>query len=398
MNRRGPVAMLSAGHACVDVYQGAVPAIVPFLVTGRHYSYVAASGIVLAATLLSSVVQPAFGMLTDRWAMPWLVPAATGVAGLGVALSGVSDAYAPTWAAIALSGLGVAAYHPESARVARALTGGDHAGMSWFSLGGNIGFAAAPLLVTPVLAAGGLHATPWLAAPAVLGTALSLTAMRRRTAGAAARKSAADGRDDWPMFVRLSLVVLCRSVVFFGLSTLLAVVARQRTGGGADAGAVALFVLFAGGAAGTVLGGRLAATLGRVRSLRASYLLAVPAVAGVALAPSYTIYAFVALTAIALYTPFSIQVTLGQDYLPRRVGTASGVTLGLAVSAGGVVSPAVGALADAASPRAALLPLIAVPAVAWLLARLLREPAPLEAAAPPHQDAAPDAPRPSLHR
>ncbi|MFF0523664.1 MFS transporter [Actinomadura nitritigenes] len=393
MNRRGPVALLSAGHACVDVYQGAVPAIVPFLVTGRHYSYVAASGIVLAATLLSSVVQPAFGMLTDRWAMPWLVPAATGVAGLGVALSGVSDAYALTWAAIALSGLGVAAYHPESARVARALTGGDHAGMSWFSLGGNLGFAAAPLLVTPVLAAGGLHATPWLAAPAALGTALSLTAMRRRTPGAAAKKSAADGRDDRPMFVRLSLVVLCRSVVFFGLSTLLAVVARQRTGGGADAGAVALFVLFAGGAVGTVLGGRLAGTLGRVRTLRASYLLAVPAVAGVALAPSYTIYAFVALTAIALYAPFSIQVTLGQDYLPRRVGTASGVTLGLAVSAGGVAGPAVGALADAASPRAALLPLIAVPAAAWLLARRLQEPAPLETPA-----IAPDTPRPSLHR
>ncbi|WP_433247886.1 MFS transporter [Actinomadura nitritigenes] len=393
MNRRGPVALLSAGHACVDVYQGAVPAIVPFLVTGRHYSYVAASGIVLAATLLSSVVQPAFGMLTDRWAMPWLVPVATGVAGLGAALSGVSDAYALTWAAIALSGLGVAAYHPESARVARALTGGDHAGMSWFSLGGNIGFAAAPLLVTPVLAAGGLHATPWLAAPAALGTALSLTAMRRRTSGTAAKKSAADGRDDRPMFVRLSLVVLCRSVVFFGISTLLAVVARQRTGGGADAGAVALFVLFAGGAAGTVLGGRLAATLGRVRTLRASYLLAVPAVAGVALAPSYTIYAFVALTAIALYTPFSIHVTLGQDYLPRRVGTASGVTLGLAVSAGGVASPAVGALADAASPRTALLPLIAVPAAAWLLARRLQEPAPLETPA-----TASDTPRPSLHR
>ncbi|QKG20956.1 MFS transporter [Actinomadura verrucosospora] len=398
MNRRAPVALLSAGHACVDVYQGAVPAIVPFLVTGRHYSYVAAAGIVLAATLLSSVVQPAFGMLTDRWAMPWLVPAGTGAAGLGVALSGVSDAYPLTWAAIAVSGLGVAAYHPESARIARAVTGGDHAGMSWFSLGGNLGFAAAPLLVTPVIAAGGLHATPWLAVPAVAGTALSLTAMRRRTSGAASKKAAADGRDDRPMFVRLSLVVLCRSVVFFGLSTLLAVVARNRTGGGADAGAVALFVLFAGGAVGTVLGGRLAATLGRVRTLRASYLLAVPAVAGVALAPSYAIYVFVALTAIALYTPFSIQVTLGQDYLPRRIGTASGVTLGLAVSAGGIASPAVGALADAASPRAALLPLIAVPAVAWLLARLLQEPAPLEAPAPLHQDPVPDAPHPSLHR
>ena len=65
---------MSLGHACVDVYQGAVAALVPFFVAERAYSYAAASGVVLAASLLSSVVQPLFGALTDRRPMPWLLP------------------------------------------------------------------------------------------------------------------------------------------------------------------------------------------------------------------------------------------------------------------------------------------------------------------------------------
>ena len=150
--------MLAAGHAGVDVYQGAVPALVPFLVAQRGYGYVAASGIVLAATLLSSIVQPVFGALTDRRRMPWLIPVSMLTAGLGVALSGVTDVYVLTWLAVALSGLGVAAYHPESARLARIASEGSHVRMSWFSLGGTLGFATAPIVVTPLLSLWGLGA------------------------------------------------------------------------------------------------------------------------------------------------------------------------------------------------------------------------------------------------
>ncbi|MGO4757182.1 MFS transporter, partial [Streptomyces sp. 2MCAF27] len=141
-------------------------------------------------------------------------------------------------------------------------------------------------------------------------------------------------------------------------------------------GSAALFTLFAGGAVGTVLGGPLAARWGRVRTLRIAYGAAVPAVAGLVFIPGPALYAFAALTAAALYVPFSLHVTLGQDYLPNRVGTASGVTLGLAVSVGGVASPAIGALADVAGLRTALAPLIALCALAWLIAGTLTEPEP----------------------
>ncbi|MGW3344210.1 MFS transporter [Nonomuraea rubra] len=373
MNR---IPMLAAGHATVDFYQGAVPALVPFLVAGRGYGYVAVSGIVLAATLLSSIVQPLFGVLTDRWRMPWLIPASMILAGTGVAICGVSDSYVLTWLAAALSGLGVAAYHPESARLARIASEGSHVRMSWFSTGGTLGFASAPVLVTPLLAGWGLGASPFLVLPAVLGAIVTLPAIRALAGGARAARAAGtvSGRDDWPSFARLTLVIVFRSVVYVGLSAFVALY----MGGGA-AGAVALFVLFAGGAVGTVVGGRMAARLGRVRTMRLAYALAVPAVAGVVLVPGPAAYVFVAASSIALYAPFSLHVTLGQDFLPTRVGTAGGVTLGLAVSVGGLASPLVGAVAEASSLRTALACLIVFPVLALLMARTIREPAPAAA-------------------
>ncbi|NEA04612.1 MFS transporter, partial [Streptomyces sp. SID10116] len=137
---RRPLTLLALSHACVDVHQGAVAALVPFFVAERAYTYAAASGIVLAASLLSSVVQPLFGALTDKWAMPWLLPVSALVGGGGVALAGVGGSYAVTLLVVAVSGVGVAAYHPEAARVARQASRGSHTAMSWFSLGGNVGF------------------------------------------------------------------------------------------------------------------------------------------------------------------------------------------------------------------------------------------------------------------
>ncbi|MCD7445568.1 MFS transporter [Streptomyces lincolnensis] len=368
---------MSLGHACVDVYQGAVAALVPFFVTERAYTYAAASAIVLAASLLSSVVQPLFGALTDRWAMPWLLPVSALTAGVGVAASGVGGSYALTLAAVGVSGIGVAAYHPEAARAARAAAGGGNSGMGWFALGGNVGFALAPLLVAAVVATGGLRASPLLVVPAVAGAVLCAAATRATRARAeAGRGPEAVGRDDWGSFLRLSGALVCRSVVFVGLSVFVPLYVRERTGGGDVAGTVALCVLYAGGAVGTLVGGRLADRYGRVAVVRWSYSLTVLAVAGVVPAPGWAVHLFVALTSAGLYVPFSLHVTLGQDFLPRRVGTASGVTLGLTVSVGGLAAPALGALADATSLRVALVPLVALPALGRLLLCGLREPAP----------------------
>ncbi|MGW6022508.1 MFS transporter [Streptomyces sp. NPDC055099] len=381
MRRNTSISLLSAGHACVDLYQGAVASLVPFFVAERAYSYAAVSGIVLAASLLSSVAQPLFGILTDRRAMPWLLPASTLLGGLGIALSGVSGSYGLTLVCVAVSGVGVAAYHPESARVARLASQGSHRGMGWFSLGGNLGFAVAPLLVTAVVAAGGLRLTPLLVLPALVGAVLCLPVLRalerqRQAAGDGADTVAVAAKDDKASFVKLSLAVVCRSIVFIGLSTFISLLAKERMGGSTAAGTAALFVLYLGGAVGSVLGGALAERWGRVAVARWAYLLTAGCVAGVVFLPGPALYPCVALTSAGLYVPFSLQVTLGQDYLPSRVGTASGITLGLTVSIGGLASPLIGGLADATSLRTALAPLVLMPVLSWLLFRTLREPEP----------------------
>ncbi|MGW7545201.1 MFS transporter [Streptomyces sp. NPDC054770] len=377
MSRNRSITLLSVGHACVDIYQGAVASLVPFFVAERAYSYAAVSGIVLAASVLSSVAQPVFGLLTDRWAMPWILPVSTVLGGLGIALSGLSGSYLLTLVFVAVSGVGVAAYHPESARIARLASEGSHSAMGWFSVGGNLGFAAAPLMVTAVVASGGLHRSPLLVLPALAGCLLCLPVLRvlrKRTAPGGPGTAVAVGVDDRASFVKLSLAVVFRSVVFVGLSTFISLYARQRTGGGTAAGTAALFVLYAGGALGSVLGGSLANRWDRVTVARWSYLLTVAAVAGTVFVPGPVFYVFVALTSAGLYVPFSLHVTLGQDYLPTRVGTAGGVTLGLTVSIGGLVSPLIGSIADATSLRTALAPLILMPALSWLLFRTLPEP------------------------
>ncbi|MFD5246764.1 MFS transporter [Amycolatopsis sp. NPDC058340] len=376
MSKIKAIALLSAGHACVDVYQGSVAALVPFFAAERAYGYAAVSGIVLAASLLSSVAQPLFGALTDRWAMPWLLPSATLVGGLGIGLGGLVGSYSLTLAFVAVSGIGVAAYHPEAARVARIASGGSHTGMGWFSLGGNIGFAAAPVLVAAVMALGGLRMSPLLVVPALAGAVLCLPVLRALTRNARTSGSSSEvaGVDDWRSFAKLSVAVVFRSIVFIGLSTFVSLYAQQRTGGGTTTGSAALFLLYVGGAVGTLLGSRLAGRRGRVTVVRWSYLATVGTVAGVVFVPGPAFFPFVLLAAVSLYIPFSLQITLSQDYLPTRVGTASGVTLGLTVSIGGLASPVIGTVADHTSLQTALIPLIALPLLCWITTRTLSEP------------------------
>ncbi|WP_238162803.1 MFS transporter [Kribbella capetownensis] len=375
MLRLRPIGLMAIGHACVDVYQGAVPALVPFLVAERGLGYVAVSGITLAATLLSSVVQPVFGVLTDRRPLAWLIPVAMTTAGLGIALVGVGETYLLNWLAAALSGLGIAAYHPEAARMARTVSGGSHVGMSWFSVGGNVGFALAPVLVTPIMAVGGLSLTPLLVVPALVGAVITRLAVRSARLVAGGNRLDRAGSDDWPSFLRLSAIMICRSIVFVGLGTFIALYAGQRVGGGTTTGGVALFVLFAAGALGTLLGGRFATRYGRVRTMRTSYAVAVPAIACLVFVPGPAFFGFLALTAIAMSIPFSLHVTLGQDFLPGRVGTAGGMTLGLAVSIGGVATPVLGTIAEHTSLRVALSPLIALVLTGCLMGFALNEPA-----------------------
>ncbi|WP_207345579.1 MFS transporter [Arthrobacter sp. E3] len=378
MNKRG-VAMMSSAHMVDDLYQGVLPAMLPFFVSERHYSYAAVAGLTLAATMLSSIVQPAFGVWTDHKPRRWLVPSGMLVAALGVAAAGLFSSYAATWLMVAVSGLGIAAFHPSAASAARRAAGDSNRGMSIFALGGNVGFALGSLLATPVLLAFGLRGTALLVLPAVVMVVILIKKMGPvldGPAGAPRFSSMPQGKDNWPEFLKLTSVVLVRSIVFFGLSSFLALYFIHNLGATEVIGGAALTIFLASGACGTLLGGWLADRFGPLISIRYGFAVCIPAMVGLVLAPEWHIaLVLVAVTGISIFVPFSVFVILGQNYLPNRIGTASGVTVGLAVTVGGLFNPVLGAIADATSLHTMLVMLIALPVLALFLSLFLRAPA-----------------------
>ncbi|MCC7103942.1 MAG: MFS transporter [Chloroflexi bacterium] len=214
------------------------------------------------------------------------------------------------------------------------------------------------------------------AVPALL---LFLARLHRSAEAGRQRGAARSGparRDDWRAFRWLTVLAICRSMVSFGVSSLLSLHVIRHLGGDTVAGGTALTALLASGTFATVAGGWLADRRGRLLPVRLAYSLVVPAPIGVLLAPSIPLAVVCAAAlGVGIYLPFSMQTTLRQEYLPNRLGTASGVTLGLAVSAGGMVVPLLGMLADQRGLPTALAALLAFPPIALLCTMQMYDPA-----------------------
>lgn len=376
--RRGAIRSaieLAVEHGVDDFYQGVVPALVPLLVAVRHYDLTRAGGIVLAATVLSSVAQPAFGVLADRHRAAWLRTAGLALAATGIGAVGLVGSYLGTWVAVLASGLGIAAYHPEAARAVHATGTGDR-GMGWFTFGGLAGFALGPPVTAAVLGVLGLAATPLLVVPAVAVVVATLVRAGRSSGRAAVPSTASPvdrptvtAGDDRRSFAWLTALVMTRSVLYYGLTAFLAVYLGQRSSGSATVAALAVTALTGVGALSVLTSDVLTRRLGRVRTLVVCYLAAGVAFAAL-LGTDGTALAVVlaAVLGAALNLPVPVHTTLGQGYLPNHVGLAAAVTLGLAVSTGGLVSPAIGALADHAGIGTAMLALLGLPFLAAALA------------------------------
>jgi FSR family fosmidomycin resistance protein-like MFS transporter len=350
MNRRA-IALLSVGHFLIDLCQGTVPALVPFLVEGRGFSKTAAAGLVFAISATSSVVQPLFGQLADRVAMSWLLPASILLSGSALALGAQAQSYALVLAAFGLSGLGVAAFHPEAARKAH-LASGDRrtTGMSFFSIGGGLGFALAPAITLALVTSLGTGGLLSLLIPTAMIAALVAGRLGPAAPPAHAAEAggpAHEGRDDWRGFWTLSGATVSRSIVFYGINTFLALYFMGRWHLSAAEASRAPVVFLGTSIFGTLLGGWMADRFGRRRVIRAGFVGAT-AVLMLFLQTSNRDLALALLAPLAvfIFLPTSVLVVLGQEYLPHRVGMASGVTLGLAVSVGGMCAPLLGRLGE----------------------------------------------------
>src|ERR671916_459590 len=378
------MSVLSAGHLFTDLNQGAVAALLPFLVAERGLTLAAAGTLVLAATVSSSVVQPLFGIFSDRRPLPALMPLGVLFAGVGMSLVGVAPSYPLILLCVVLSGIGVAAFHPEAARFANYVSGSGRArGMSFFSVGGNAGFALGPALTTPLVLLFGLPGALFLALPAVVMAAVlfhelpRLLGFKPEVVESEGERVAA-APEHWGPFVRMIGVVTVRSFVYFGLVAFVAAYYERVLEVSPALGNVALAVMLSSGALGTLTMGPLADRFGRRVVLGASMLLLPPLLFGFTLSGPLLGMAFLALVGALTVGTFGVTVVMGQEYLPGRIGLAAGITMGLSIGLGGVGAPLLGLLADTAGLPATMLVIAALSLPGVLLSFTLprRVPAP----------------------
>jgi MFS transporter, FSR family, fosmidomycin resistance protein len=380
---RRAMAMLSAGHLFTDVGQGSIPALLPFLISRDHLSYAGASALILAATIASSVIQPVFGHLSDRRSMPWLMPLGPILGGVGVALAAIAPTYGLTFAAVVVSGIGVAAFHPEGSRFANYVSGERRSsGMSLFSVGGNVGFALGPALVTPLVLAFGLSGTLLVIVPtSLMGLVLAreLPRLKSFRVDLATSRAATSGETDaWRPFALLAVVIALRSFVYFGFVTFIGLYFNRVLHTSNATGGAALTVMLVGGAIGTLVGGQLADRFGRRSVLIGSMAVMPFLTVGFLVSPPALAMLFGAVAGAATIATFAVTIVMGQEFLPGRIGVASGVTIGLSVGMGGVAAPLLGILADASGLRAVFEVIVVFPVAALLLSLALpvrRDPA-----------------------
>src|SRR5262245_37747523 len=313
LDRRG-MASLSAGHLAADLAQGTLPAILVFLVPKLALSNTLAGAVVLVSTLASSLVQPLFGLWSDRRGAIWLLPGGVALSALCVAVAARAESYAMLLAAVFLSGLGIAAYHPEGSKFASFVSGARRAsGMAVFSVGGNIGFALGPVFGAAVLGIG-LAYGPLLAVPGLVITAVLIAELRYLAhfdMDAPGSRRFSDMPDRPRAFILLQAVVIARSIAHYGLFTFVPLWEIDK-GASAAAATRLLFFFLAAGALGTLLIGPLADRVGRKPIIILTYLLTVPLVVVYATVGGTIGDVAVALAGTCVISTFGITTVLSQ--------------------------------------------------------------------------------------
>ena len=367
------MAALSAGHCATDFANGALPALLPFFVDRFHLSYTLAATVMLASAASSSLIQPLFGAWSDKRGAIWLLPAGVAVAGIGIALAAAAPAYWLVLLLVVISGLGVAAYHPEGSKFAAYAGGRKRASaMSLFSIGGNVGYALGPTVTTPLVLALGLTGGLLLSLP-VLGVALALLVVSPYLArfapepGAAGR---AEGEDRPGALALLLGVIAFRSVAWFGLITFVPLWEVSLGHSKAEGSHLLSLMLLAGGL-GTLAAGPLADRLGRRPVLNVSLLATAPLIFVYVLVGGISGAIALAFVGVCVIGTFGVTMVMSQEYLPSRIGMASGLSIGLSIGLGGIAAVGLGALADSVDLQAAMYAAAAAPLAGLALALLL---------------------------
>jgi FSR family fosmidomycin resistance protein-like MFS transporter len=348
---------LSGGHFAADFASGSVPALVPFLTDRFGLNYALAGLLLLASTASSSLVQPLFGLWSDRKGALWLIPGGLFLAAVGVGGAAVSPVYPLVLVLVFAGGLGVAAFHPEGSKFAAYASGRRRAtGMSYFNVGGNTGYALGAFVTAELVLWLGLVGGLLAMIPVfVVGLALARVAPSFAALAPTERANVeVTGEDDRRAMAILGAVIGLRGVVWF---TLLAFVPLWvvSLGHSKAYGGRLLFLMLLAGAVGTLVLGPIADRIGLRRTLVITQFLVTPLVLTFVYAGGALGAVALMLVGVCVVGTFGVTMVLSQLYLPRHIGMASGLSVGLAMGIGGVAAVVLGAVADAIDLKTALL-------------------------------------------
>jgi len=372
--------LLSFGHLVTDMTSGALPVLLPVIRSEFSLSYTAIGVIILVSNLISSVIQPLFGVWSDRKAILWLLPAGCLLAGAGLALVGFAPGYLLILFAVVINGIGVAAYHPEASKQSFLISGEKKAtALSIYSVGGNIGHGLGPVMAALLLDLGGRPGVGiFLIVPVITAIFLnhSLPAIKQladknaRGAKKDLRANPSDSRMRKGVVLVLFLVVMIvilRSLVHLGMTNFIPFYVEEYLNGSKHFGALLLTVFLLSGAVGTIFGGIAADWLGRKRVMVLSFALVTPLLWLLLISNGIWAVVFAALSGFVLISTFSVTVVYAQELIPNRVGLASGLILGFAFGVGALGGLAFGAAADVWGVPAVLKAISLLPIPAFLL-------------------------------
>ncbi len=370
--------LLSFGHMCTDVVQGALPALLPYLKDRFFLSYAATGTILLAAQLTSSVIQPLFGYVTDRRPFPVLLSLGCLISGVGIALLPHSPSFPWLIAIVTFLGIGTAAFHPEGFKATACIASVKRAtGMSFFSVGGNLGFAIGAPATIFLVSRYGLPGASALFVPAAVAAALfvpALSPIRERIAAVAAQPIAPEENGVRHPLYAVSLIVLIvvfRSWTQLGLTAFLPFLYREELASNPGFVASLLFLFLGAGAVGTLAGGPIADRIGHRRMLFLSQALQIPLIFLFLRASGGAVFALAIAVGATIVSTFSVTIVMAQELFPRRLATASGTIAGFAIGTGGIGVTLLGLVADRYGVPAAVHTINLLPAFGVLLAAML---------------------------
>lgn len=344
---------ISIAHLLNDSLQAVIPALLPIVEKNLALTFTQVGMILLVMNLTSSVLQPFVGYFSDRKSIPLLPPLALIVSGLGMLALAFSGNYYFVLLAVACVGIGSAIFHPEASRFAHLASGPRRGlGQSIFQVGGNAGQALAPLMTILVFANLGQTGAAWFLLPALLASGILLYVAlwyrgQQRLKKATAAPVTYTNRNKRLIALGLLIVIVSvRSWMNAGYQSFYQFyLMYMKDMDYANAQLVIFGFLFAG-AIGTFFGGPLSDRFGKRNLLIISTLGSLPMTLLTPYVSGFWAFPLLVISGFIMLSSFSVTVVYAQELLPGKIGTVSGLIIGLAFGMGGMGALVFGYLAD----------------------------------------------------